>query len=72
MIQVTRMNGSSFVINALLVESIEATPDTLITLVTGKKMMVRESIDEIVSLIKQYLIDTQSHKAIVLNRPTEE
>lgn len=72
MIPVTRMNGSAIVVNALLIESVESTPDTLITLVTGKKMMVRESEEHVVDLVKKYLIETHTQRAIVLNRPTEE
>jgi flagellar protein FlbD len=72
MIRITRINGSSIVVNALLIESVESTPDTLITLITGKKMMVREPVDEVVSLVKQYLVETKSQPAIVLNHSTEE
>ena len=42
MIAVTRLNGSKFYINALLIETIEETPDTFITLTTGKKTLVLE------------------------------
>lgn len=66
MIQVTRMNDSTVIINALLIESIESTPDSVITLVTGKKYIVKEPADDIVALVKQYLIDTQSQRAIVI------
>jgi flagellar protein FlbD len=72
MIRITRINGSSIVVNALLIESVESTPDTLITLVTGKKMMVLEPVEQVISLVKQYLIETKSQQAIVLNHPTEE
>ncbi|RMD92112.1 MAG: flagellar protein FlbD [Calditrichaeota bacterium] len=54
MIQVTRLNGSHFVINAELIETIEAAPDTIITLTTKSKYVVRESIDEVLRLIYQY------------------
>ena len=43
MIDVTKMNGLEFTINADLIEVIEEVPDTVITLTTGKKIMVKES-----------------------------
>ncbi|MGE5559976.1 MAG: flagellar FlbD family protein [Chloroflexota bacterium] len=48
MIQVQRINGTAFVINADLIETVEATPDTVITLTTGKKVLVADSPDEVV------------------------
>ncbi|CAH0119816.1 MULTISPECIES: flagellar FlbD family protein [unclassified Paenibacillus] len=55
MISVTRLNGSQVWVNALLIESIEETPDTYITLVTGKKMIVLEKADEVIRLMKEYV-----------------
>jgi flagellar protein FlbD len=54
MIRVTRLNGSELYINAVLVESVEATPDTVITLVNGKKWIVKEKIDEIRERIETF------------------
>ena len=55
MITVTRLNGQSITINALMIETIENTPDTLISLTTGKRLTVRESGVDVVDLIKQYM-----------------
>ncbi|MFK7695830.1 flagellar FlbD family protein [Paenibacillus sp. HJGM_3] len=55
MIQVTRLNGSKLTLNALLIEMIEETPDTLITLTTGKKFIVLEDVSHVVSLVKNYM-----------------
>jgi flagellar protein FlbD len=55
MIQATRLSGSPLLINALLIESIETTPDTVITLVTDRKIVVRESADELTQLVREYL-----------------
>jgi len=44
MIHVTRLNGSKFHINALLIETVEDTPDTIITLTTGKKIQLLSNI----------------------------
>ena len=54
MISVTRINGEELVINAELIELVESTPDTLITLTTGRKLMVRDAEDEIVSKVIAY------------------
>lgn len=55
MIPVTRLNGQRITINALLIETIEATPDTLITLTTGKKIIVLEKVPDVVNLVKNYM-----------------
>jgi len=55
MIKVTRINGSELVINADLIEFIEATPDTMISLTTGKKIMIKESPDEIIARVTAFL-----------------
>lgn len=49
MIQLTRINHAPLVLNSDLIEHIEATPDTVISLTTGQKFMVLESADEVVS-----------------------
>ena len=48
MIKVTRLNHSALILNSDLIEHIEITPDTVITLTSGQKFMVLESADEIV------------------------
>lgn len=45
MIQVTRLNGAAFHLNALYIEKVESFPDTTITLTTGTKYVVLDSID---------------------------
>lgn len=56
MIKVTRLKSKSgdFVINAELIEFVESTPDTVVTLTTGRKFIVEESVDEIMRLVIQY------------------
>lgn len=54
MITVTRINGEEIVVNAGLIEFIEKTPDTVISLATGRKLMVRESIDEVIDRVLAY------------------
>jgi flagellar protein FlbD len=62
------MNGVEFVINAELIEFIESTPDTVITLTTGKKFVLKDSLDELFDKVVAYrkAIGT---KIIYHNRP---
>ena len=54
MIEVKKMNGEKIVINAELIESVRATPDTIITLTTCKKVLVEESVQEVVDKVIDY------------------
>lgn len=54
MIEVTRLKGAKIIINAELIEIIEETPDTVITLTSGKKYIVSESSKEITDLVIDY------------------
>ena len=54
MIKVTKINGQQFFINCDLMEFIESTPDTIISLTTGKKVIVRESAAEVIDKIVEY------------------
>lgn len=48
MIKLTRLNGEAFVLNAELIRTVEARPDTYVTLVTGDRMVVREAVADVV------------------------
>ncbi len=54
MIKVTRLNGKEFVVNAELIQYVEATPDSVITLVNHEKLVVKESLDEIIRRVVEY------------------
>lgn len=54
MILLTRLGGPVFALNPDLFERCDCTPDTVITLVDGKKYLVAESLPEVLSLIRQY------------------
>ncbi|MBR1815419.1 MAG: flagellar FlbD family protein [Lachnospiraceae bacterium] len=54
MIEVTRLKGSKIIINAELIEMVEETPDTVITLTSGKKLIVAESSEDVVNLVINY------------------
>ena len=54
MIELTRFNGEQFVLNADLIETVEGTPDTVIRLLTGKKLVVKETVEEVVERALAY------------------
>jgi flagellar protein FlbD len=54
MIQLTRLNNQTLVLNVDLVKFVERSPDTVITLVGGEKMIVRESVEEVVARIMNF------------------
>ena len=54
MVTLTKLNGDPIVVNADLVEFIEETPDCLISLTTGRKLMVREKLEEVKERIGEY------------------
>ena len=54
MIKLARINESEIVINAEMIVFVEAIPDTMITLSSGKKIMVSEPVDVVVQRIIEY------------------
>lgn len=54
MIEVTRLNGSPMVLNSDLIKIAEASPDTMITLINGEKLIVREDPAEVVERVLAY------------------
>ncbi len=54
MIEVTRLNDTKVIVNSDLIEIVEETPDTVVTLTTGKKIIVKESRQEVKNLVKSY------------------
>jgi flagellar protein FlbD len=54
MIHLTRLNQVPLVLNADLIEHIEMTPDTVIVLTTGQKILVRESADQIIEKVVRF------------------
>ncbi|RAP76254.1 flagellar FlbD family protein [Paenibacillus montanisoli] len=71
MIAVTRLNGKTLHINALLIELVEETPDTLITLTTGKKILVLEKANEVISSIQSYLRSIGVYAATIKSEQSE-
>jgi len=60
MIEVTRINGTKILINPHMLELVEETPDTVLTLNTGRKIIVKESRQDIKNLVKSYRKDIQA------------
>jgi flagellar protein FlbD len=54
MIMLSRLNGLPFALNPDLLERAEATPDTVLTLCDGSKLVVRESVEELVVRVRDY------------------
>lgn len=57
MVELTKLNGIPFVLNSDLIETVEETPDTVITLTNGKKIIVKERRQEVKNLVKSYKRD---------------
>ncbi|MET1247887.1 flagellar FlbD family protein [Sporolactobacillus sp. STCC-11] len=55
MIQLTHFNNQSFLLNPFLIEQVESLPDTTITLTNGKKLIVKESPEEVSRIVTQFL-----------------
>lgn len=72
MISVTRINGSPMWLNALLIEMVEETPDTYITLINGKRMIVLESAAEVIEAVKAYHREVGVHQATIKVQQMEE
>ncbi|WNM24559.1 flagellar FlbD family protein [Demequina capsici] len=64
MITLTRLNGHSFAVNPDLIERAEATPDTVVTLVDGTKLLVAEDLAALTRIV-------QEHRASVVARAIE-
>lgn len=54
MIKVTRFNHTELIVNAEMIEFVEHTPDTVITMITGRKVLVLEPADEVVARVIAY------------------
>ena len=62
MIEITKLNGQKVLINPSLIEMVEETPDTVISLTTGRKIIVKESRQEVKNLVKSYRSECNSFR----------
>ena len=67
MVNVTRLNRTPIVLNSDLIEHIEGTPDTVISLSTGQRLMVRESAEEIVNRVVEFRRRIHAPSPTILN-----
>lgn len=54
MIKLTKLNGNPIALNSDLIKTAEASPDTMLTLINGEKLIVREELDEVIERIVRY------------------
>lgn len=72
MIHLTRLNHEPFVLNSDLIEHIEAHPDTVISLITGQKLMVQESCEAVIERVVAYRRAIFGSDSAVRRYPGEE
>ncbi|MBU5466771.1 flagellar FlbD family protein [Virgibacillus sp. MSJ-26] len=64
MIKLTRLNDEKLTLNALMIEQIQSLPDTTITLLNGKKLVVKEKESDVTQLITNYYQKIGIQKAL--------
>jgi flagellar protein FlbD len=67
MIRLTRINHAELVVNADLIEHVETTPDTVLTMTTGQKFLVLESVEEVIHKVIAFRKAIAAQPAIHLN-----
>jgi flagellar protein FlbD len=72
MIHLTRINRLPFVLNSDLIEHMEATPDTVISLTNGQKFVVIENIQDVVRRIVEFRRETHPCAAVAISAPPGE
>jgi flagellar protein FlbD len=72
MIKITRIDNTKLVINSDLIETVEAIPETMICLTTGKKIMVRETVDEVIDGVVAFRRISLSGPRITITGGKEE
>ena len=72
MIMLSRLNGLPFALNPDLIERAEATPDTVLTLCDGNKMVIGESVEQVVARVREYrasILTLADHVAVAAPTP---
>jgi flagellar protein FlbD len=64
-IKLTRFDGSQLTINANFIEVVEANPDTVVTLITNKKFLVKETPEEITAMVVEHYKESGGTRLIV-------
>ncbi len=71
LIELSRLNGKKFFLNCELIKTIEDTPDTVITLTGGEKLMVKEPVPLVVEMTMNYLKRLRQEPPSLQNKPSE-
>ena len=71
MIEVTRLNGIPMIVNSDLIKLAESSPDTMLTLIHGEKLIVRESCQEVVNKVLEYRATLLAAVAARMSGPSE-
>jgi flagellar protein FlbD len=72
MITLTRLSGSVFVLNSDLIERIDSTPDSVVTLIDGKKYVVSETLEQIVAAVRVYRSEVVAFGAQLADKPAPQ
>jgi flagellar protein FlbD len=64
MIELTKLKGAKFALNSDQIETVEETPDTIVTLLNGHKYIVQERVREIISLIAEFRRNSTGPRAL--------
>lgn len=65
MIKLEKLNGTMVVVNAELIESVEAAPDTVINLATGNRFLVKNPVDEVIAKVVEYKKQVYAERRVV-------
>ena len=68
MIRVTKFDGHTMILNAEWIQSVEETPDTVITLTTGFKLLVKDSAADVLKAFKNYKLEQQTMLTTILRK----
>ncbi len=71
MIPLTRLSGSMFVLNSDLIERVDSTPDTVITLVDGSKYLVAESLTTVLSIVRRHRAEIVALGGLMAENPQQ-
>ena len=83
MIQLTRLNNARLAVNCDLIKYVEEAPDTVLTLVSGEKLVVRETTEQVIERVRQFRrsilanpemlsLPSPSNRDAASNRPTDQ
>jgi len=64
MIQLTRLNNSRFAVNCDLIKYVEAAPDTVLTLLSGEKLVVRETTEQVIEQVRDFRRSVLSNRGV--------